>query len=1036
MKFNIKLLFSPIFTGVLFTAFAASMAVATFIENDFGAASARQLIYESKWFELIFVLMAVNLTGQIFTLRLYQKKKITVLLFHLAFIVMIAGAAITRYSGFEGIIHIREGESSSAVRSQDKYMGINIFDSKGDLLYNSSEKIEVTSTSLGRFYRETKVDGEKYSVRYSRYIPNATETVTDVAGREPIISFLLTFGNMLREDVVLRQGELKVLPFLRIGFMENDSLMLQITVRNDTFMINSSGELTEMSMVTRDERSLTAGEWHPFSPMKIYRINEYRIIPQKLSLSGMVIPVMAEGNNATGRDAFELEVTGPGGMKKLYVYDIMEGISTKSRVSFGENEIELFYGPQEIKLPFELELEDFLLERYPGSSSPSGYKSNIILKDSENNIEMPYSIYMNNILKHRGYRFFQSSYDRDELGTILSVNHDMAGMLVTYAGYLILIVFILLSLVNPNSLFRRANPSFWRNSSKKLLVALALLIMIPVASFGNPDKIVYDKKKADEFGKVLVQDQKGRTKPLYTVSNDILRKISRRNSYGSYSPMQVFLGFSTDIGNWKDEPIIKISNRDLRKLLGVTGEYASIGQLVNFENNTYALYDNVEDVYAKPESERSKLDKEILKVDERVNIIMMLARGDFLKMFPLRDGTDNWGLPNQALPNALHANDSLYLSNILTLYTNALFEDKKTGNYETTDKYLDSIIEYQRKFAGYELPSERKVNTEIFYNKSLIFERLFPFYALVGVVFIVVLLYLIIRGRSDTNFITRILAVHILIGFLVHTLGLGIRWYISGHSPMSNGYESLLFISWVTVLAGLLFSRKSFLTLAATAVLASLSLMVAHLSFMDPEITNLVPVLQSYWLTLHVSVITASYGFLGLGAILSLIVLILYYMVSYNNGKHILKTIDDLTVINFRSLELGLYFLTIGTFLGAVWANESWGRYWGWDPKETWSLITMIVYAFVIHSRMIKGLNSMFAFNAMSLFAFGSVLMTYFGVNYYLSGLHSYAGGDPVPVPTFVYLTVAALIAITLVSYYRYGKLAGMAGRSEKKKEQ
>ncbi|HUS87642.1 MAG TPA: c-type cytochrome biogenesis protein CcsB [Bacteroidales bacterium] len=1034
MKFNMKLLFSPIFTGVLFIVFAASMAVATFIENDFGAASARQLIYESKWFELIFALMVVNLTGQIFSLRLYRKKKITVLLFHLAFIVMIAGAAITRYSGFEGTIHIREGESSSTVRSLDKYMGINIYNSEGDILFNSSEKVEVTPTSLGRFYRDTKVGGEKYSVRYSRYIPNAAETVADVPGQEPIISFLLTFGNILREEVVLRPGELKELPFMRIGFMEDDSLILQIAIRNDTFMINPSGDMTEMSMMTRDENPLTAGEWHPFAPMMIYKINEYRIIPQKLSLSGKVIPVMAEGENATGRDAFELEVTRQGEMKKLYVYDILDGTRTNSEVTFGDKRVEIFYGSQEIELAFELKLEDFLLERYPGSSSPSGYKSNVVLKDPGNNIEMPYSIYMNNILKHRGYRFYQSSYDRDELGTILSVNHDMAGMLVTYAGYMLLFVFILLSLVNPDSLFRKTNPSFWENSSKKLLVTLALLIMIPLASFGNPVKIVYDKKKADEFGKALVQDQKGRTKPLYTVSNDILRKISRKNSYANYSPMQVFLGFTTDIENWKDEPIIKISNRDLRNLLGVTGEYASISQLVNFENNSYALYGNIEEVYAKPEAGRSKLDKEILKVDERVNIIMMLARGDFLKMFPLRDGTDNWGLPDQALRHALHANDSLYLSNILTLYTNALFEAKTGGDYKTSDQYLDSIIEYQRKFASYELPSESKVNAEIFYYKSLIFERLFPSYALAGVIFIIVLLYLIIRGKSNSNAITRALAALILIGFLFHTLGLGIRWYISGHSPMSNGYESLLFISWVTVLAGLLFSRKSYLTLAATAVLASLTLMVAHLSFMDPEITNLAPVLQSYWLTLHVSVITASYGFLGLGAILGLVVLILYSMVTNNNRRHILKTIDDLTVINYRSLELGLYFLTVGTFLGAVWANESWGRYWGWDPKETWSLITVIVYAFVVHSKMIKGLNSMFAFNAMSLFAFGSVLMTYFGVNYYLSGLHSYAGGDPVPVPAFVYLTAAALIAITLVSYYRYGKLAGIAERSDKKK--
>ena len=231
---------------------------------------------------------------------------------------------------------------------------------------------------------------------------------------------------------------------------------------------------------------------------------------------------------------------------------------------------------------------------------------------------------------------------------------------------------------------------------------------------------------------------------------------------------------------------------------------------------------------------------------------------------------------------------------------------------------------------------------------------------------------------------------------------------------MSNGYESMIFISWVTLLAGFIFSRKSAFALSATAVLAGMTLMVAHLSFMDPEITNLVPVLKSYWLTLHVSVITGSYGFLGLGAILGIITMILLSLSDKNNLKGFQIQLMNLTVINYKTLTLGFYLLTIGTFLGAVWANESWGRYWGWDPKETWSLITIIVYSFVIHSRMIPGMKDIYTFNLLSLFAFSSVLMTYFGVNYYLTGLHSYAGGDPVPVPVFVYIAVAVLVSLSV----------------------
>jgi cytochrome c-type biogenesis protein CcsB len=279
---------------------------------------------------------------------------------------------------------------------------------------------------------------------------------------------------------------------------------------------------------------------------------------------------------------------------------------------------------------------------------------------------------------------------------------------------------------------------------------------------------------------------------------------------------------------------------------------------------------------------------------------------------------------------------------------------------------------------------------------------------------------MVIRGRKEASVFVKVLGWLLLAGFFFHTFGLALRWYIAGHAPMSNGYESMTFISWAILLAGFIFSRKSAFTLSAAAVLAGMTLMVAHMSFMDPEITNLVPVLKSYWLTLHVSVIVSSDGFLGVGAILSLINLILLSLSNNKNRERISDTIDELTVINFKTLTIGLYLLTIGTFLGAVWANESWGRYWGWDPKETWSLITIIIYSIVIHSRRIPGMKDIFTFNLISLFAFSSVLMTYFGVNYYLSGMHSYASGDAIPVPAFVYIAVIALAAISLLAYTKY----------------
>ena len=481
--------------------------------------------------------------------------------------------------------------------------------------------------------------------------------------------------------------------------------------------------------------------------------------------------------------------------------------------------------------------------------------------------------------------------------------------------------------------------------------------------------------------------------------------------------MQVFLGLYLDFDNWKNVPLINVSGKDLQSKLGIRGKYAAFSDLVDLEGNgSYKISEGVNSAYSKAPGERSKTDKELMKIDERVNIIYMIYKGDFMKLFPLKDGTNDWGSSDAALQRAINKDDSTYLKGIIPVLAEAL----TTNNMTMTKQVEESISAYQIRFSEYDLPSDSRTSIELLYYKMNVFEKLFPFYASVGLVMLIGLITSVIRGRKERSLILKVLGWLLFAGFLFHTLGLGLRWYIAGHAPMSNGYESMIFISWVTLLAGFIFSHKSAFALSATAVLASMTLMVAHLSFMDPEITNLMPVLKSYWLTLHVSVITGSYGFLGLGAILGFITLILLSLSNESNRERISITIDELTVINYKTLTLGLYFLTIGTFLGAIWANESWGRYWGWDPKETWSLITIIMYSIVIHSRLIPGMKDIFTFNLISVFAFSGVLMTYFGVNYYLSGMHSYASGDPVPVPSFVYIAVILLAALSFLAYIKY----------------
>lgn len=1018
---HLKFLFSPMLMGVIFIVLAVALAIATFIENDYGAAAARGMVYDTWWFELIFLLASINMVGQIVIFRLYRREKISIFLFHSAFVVMIAGAAITRYTGFEGIMHIREGESSESFFTTDKYISLKLTDASGNVLTEDNTRFNITSVSVDKYSKKLDYDGVDARVVLSRYIPNASEAVTDSRTGKPIVSLLVTRGMGSREVVFISRGELRNVAGFIIGFDIEEECDIEISFNGDSFSMSAMSNMAVTAMGSQESTLFNPGSVIPLELMKIYTAGSTRIIPQRMSVSGTVVPVAMDMNQqTTGQSALEFEVLAGNSVYTAHLWDRGGNELAQTSITLGDLNLSLSYGEKVKHLPFSIKLTDFTLDRYPGSNSPSGYKSDVILIDSRSGIEKPYLIYMNNILKHGGYRFFQSSYDQDEKGTILSVNRDLAGMLVTYTGYGIMILFIILSLVTPGSHFRKVTGKYWTSGLRKGVIAAIILFAGSFMTQVSAQRLVVNSEAADNFGKILVQDQKGRTKPLYTLSSDILRKVSRENKFAGYTPMQVFLGLYLDFGNWQTVPLIKVSDKSLQKTLGIRSDYAAFSDIVDLsDQGSYKLSGIVESAYSKAPAERTRTDKEVIKLDERVNICYMIYRGDFMKVFPLKDGTTHWGNADEALAGATSKEDSLFLQNIIPMYVEAV----KSGNNANATEIGIAIAAYQERFSNYDLPASGKVKAEILYYKLKIFERLFPAYSAVGLIMVIVLLVVVVTGRFENSLLLKVLTGLLAAGFLFHTFGLGLRWYISGHSPMSNGYESMIFISWVTILAGFIFRKRSWFALAATGVLAGLTLMVAHLSFMDPEITALVPVLQSYWLTLHVSVITGSYGFLGLGALLGLIIMILMTLSNRGNIERTSQTIDELTAINYKTLTLGLYFLTIGTFLGAVWANESWGRYWGWDPKETWSLITIIVYSFVIHSRIIPGMKDIYTFNLMSLFAFASVLMTYFGVNYYLSGLHSYAGGDPVPVPSFVYVAVVLLLAIAIVAYRKYIKM-------------
>jgi cytochrome c-type biogenesis protein CcsB len=536
----------------------------------------------------------------------------------------------------------------------------------------------------------------------------------------------------------------------------------------------------------------------------------------------------------------------------------------------------------------------------------------------------------------------------------------------------------------------------------------------------EPTKVV-SQAIADELSVLAVQDFQGRMKPIHTLSREVLRKLARKESMFGLTPDQIVLSMAAYPRDWYGVPLIKLGMHEtIKELIPVQG-LASYNDFFD-EKGEYRLRDLAREAYGKEARDRGVLDKEVMKIDERLNICSMVFSGTLFKMFPVPNDKNNlWVSAAEDHKNRTdHSTHASYALRFYPAFVQALQQGVQSGNYAPASQMVRELRQYQEQ-AGYAvLPSSSQVKAEILLNNLNVFNRLAGVYALIGVAFLILVFMSVFKPLANLTRATNILHWCFVASLLFHMTGLGLRWYVSGRAPWSNGYESMIYIGFTTVLAGLLFSRRRPGALAATTVLAATILGVAGLNWLDPEITPLVPVLRSYWLMIHVSLEAGSYGFLVLGAIVSVINLLLILFQTKASKERVYRVVNEMSAISEMTVTGGLVMLSIGTYLGGIWANESWGRYWGWDAKETWALVSILVYAFILHMRFIPGLRGVFAYNVATLFGWASVMMTYFGVNYYLSGLHSYAAGDPVPVPDFVYITVAALVVLGLLAYWRH----------------
>ncbi|MBN2772817.1 MAG: cytochrome c biogenesis protein CcsA, partial [Prolixibacteraceae bacterium] len=752
----------------------------------------------------------------------------------------------------------------------------------------------------------------------------------------------------------------------------------------------------------------------------IYQIKNISFVFKQFYPAGRVqLTYMPQENGGFSYDAFLAKITVENESTEITVSGTNGMVGEPHYVFLSGAEIKISYGSKNIELPFSLKLNDFQLDRYPGSNSPSSYASEVVLIDKNDGIEKPFRIFMNNILKYKGFRFFQSSYDQDEMGTVLSVNNDLIGTSVTYFGYLILAIGMVLTLFNRNSRFKkliRASAKLHEEKKKLLMVFLIGFSGILLSAQSSAQERL-DKNHVQEFSQLLIQNNRGRIEPVNTLASDILRKVAKKSNINGIPAAEVFLEMNINPEKWKNIPLIKVANPELRSRLGATGNMVAFNKIVTSQQSGgYRLSQMVQQAYAVSPAKRNKLDKEIINVDERVNILMNVFLGNFLTIFPIPNHENNKWVSYQNTSSL--GENAEWAENTYNQYFSSIIQAKQNGDWRSPNGYLKLLKENQNKYASHIVPSDTKIKLEVFYNNFNIFGKLSKFYLIIGFSLLILQFITLFNPKTKTEKLKMVGVIFAILLFTAHTAGLALRWYISGHAPWSNGYESMIFVGWATALSGLIFIKRSQITLAMTLVLAALTLLVAGMSWMSPEITDLVPVLKSYWLIVHVAIITASYGFLGISALLGTLNLILIITRSEKNNTRINLTIKELAYIIQIALIIGLYMITIGSFIGGVWANESWGRYWGWDPKETWALVTVLVYSFIIHMHKIKGFRGTFALSTAALVSFSSVLMTYFGVNYYLSGLHSYAQGEPAPVPTGVYIAVIVVFLLILSAYY------------------
>ena len=622
------------------------------------------------------------------------------------------------------------------------------------------------------------------------------------------------------------------------------------------------------------------------------------------------------------------------------------------------------------ELGFEVSLKNFNVVNYPGTDAPMDYVTTLTANTQEIKVSM------NNIGSFNGYRFIQSGYDSDMQGTTLGVYHDPWGIGITYTGYALLFISLIATMVSKKTRMRHLYRKALSLQGAKAWAVTALLAVSSFATSANAQEMVkIDGDIADDFGKICVL-YNSRITPINTVATSFVTKLCGKPTWDGLSSNQVFAGWIFDVPYWETVKMIEIKEKKAQELLGINGKWASFDDFWDSYNN-YKLDAPLKKAYKDGDT---KLQKQLRDADEKFNIIRMLYGGEMLKMFPYagKQGHMQWFAPGQPLGNLkLDEKELVFIKKSMDYLAESII----TGDKARAEEIAKKIYSYQHVRGKAVVPTKFRIYTETFYNKTNA-QRLpvMLYLALSLLLAIVSTLSLNNEKLKKTRLVSSVLTWVMLIHT---TLLLTLRWFVSGHLPMSNGYETMQFMAWATLIVTLVMQKRFLPVKQFGPLLSSFALLVAMITDGNPQITQLMPVLQSPLLSVHVMVIMFSYALFGLTALIGLQGLIAHHRKQEEKEQ-------QLAALSQFLLYPAVALIAIGIFIGAIWANVSWGRYWSWDSKETWALITMLIYSAPLHAD-IKWLRKAQHMHIYMLLAFLSVLMTYFGVNYFLSGMHSYA---------------------------------------------